>query len=158
MDIYILIALILAVVGIVGSVVPGLAGPPFSWIGLLLLRFSDKADPVSNKVLIITAIAVVIAWVVDYILPAKMTTRMGGHKAASIGATVGLFLGMFLTPIGMIGGSLLGAFLGEFLVENRGAWDSFKASLGAFMGFIITTILKLAVSGVLFYLVLKHVI
>ena len=96
-----------------------------------------------------------IVTVIDYILPPKMTSRMGGHKAASVGATIGLFAGMFLTPIGMIGGSLIGAFLGEFLVENRGVWASFKASIGTFLGFIITTVLKLVVAGVLFFMVLK---
>ena len=155
MDAYIIIAIILAVVGIIGSVVPGLAGPPFSWIALLLLRFSDKADPVSTTALVVSAVAVVIVTVIDYILPPKMTSRMGGHKAASVGATIGLFAGMFLAPIGMIGGSLIGAFLGEFLVENRGVWASFKASIGTFLGFIITTVLKRVVAGVLFFMVLK---
>lgn len=155
MDGFIIAAIILALIGIIGSVVPGLAGPPFSWIALLLLYFSDKADPVSVTTLVITAVIVILVSVVDYILPPKMTSRMGGHKAASVGATIGLFAGMFLAPIGMIGGSLIGAFLGEFLVENRGVWASFKASIGTFLGFIITTVLKLAVAGVLFFMVLK---
>ena len=155
MDAYIIIAIILAVVGIIGSAVPGPARPPFRSTALLLLRFSDKADPVSTTALVVSAVAVVIVTVIDYILPPKMTSRMGGHKAASVGATIGLFAGMFLTPIGMIGGSLIGAFLGEFLVENRGVWASFKASIGTFLGFIITTVLKLVVAGVLFFMVLK---
>ena len=74
MDAYIIIAIILAVVGIIGSVVPGLAGTHFSWIALLLLRFSDKADPVSTTALVVSAVAVVIVTVIDYILPPKMTS------------------------------------------------------------------------------------
>lgn len=155
MDIFIALAIILGLVGILGSILPGLPGPPLSWAGLLLLRFSDKADPVSNKVLLIWLAVVVAVTLIDYVFPALTTRQFGGHKAASVGAMVGLFVGMILTPIGMILGSVLGAFLAEFYVENGGVWESFKASIGAFIGFIVTTVLKLAVAGVLFWVILR---
>ena len=78
-----------------------------------------------------------------------MVKSTGGHKAASIGAVIGLFAGMFLTPVGMIGGSLLGAFIGEYFVEDAGVWASFKASIGAFAGFICGTVMKLICSAVM---------
>lgn len=158
MDIFIVLAIILGLVGIVGSVAPALPGPPLSWVALLLLRFSDKVDdPVGTRLLIISFVVVAVVWVVDYFLPGMMTKSLGGHKAASTGATIGLLFGMFLTPMGMIGGSLLGAFLGEFLVENKGVWASFKASIGAFMGFLVTTLLKLITSGSLLYIILSRI-
>ena len=96
--------------------------------------------------------------VLDYILPATFTRTMGGHKAASVGAIIGLFAGMFLTPIGMIMGSILGAFIAELVVENRGVWESFKASIGAFFGFIVTTGMKLILCGWIFLIIIKHII
>jgi len=156
MDAMIAIAIILGIVGILGSVLPGLPGPPLSWAGLLLLRFSDKADPVSNKVLIIWLIVVLVVTLIDYVFPALTTKQFGGHKAASIGAMVGLFVGMILTPIGMILGSVLGAFLAEYFIEHGGVWESFKASIGAFVGFIVTTVLKLVVAGILFWVIIVY--
>lgn len=176
-------AIILAVLGIIGAVIPALPGPPLSWVGLLLLYF-DKPDAAATGVsdaagsssaaidasavmdasaaaidagaaasavsltqLLVWLVVVTAVTVVDYVVPAAMTRAAGGHKAASVGAVIGLFAGIFLTPIGMIAGSLLGAFLGELMVADRGAWAAFKASLGAFAGFMLGTVAKLIVCG-----------
>jgi len=154
----IVIAVILGVVGIVGSVVPGLAGPPFSWVGLFLLYLAKVDEPITTTTLVIFLVATTLVTLMDYIVPPKMTRAMGGHKAASVGATIGLFVGMFFTPIGMIGGSLLGAFIAELAVENNGVWASFKASIGTFIGFILTTGAKLILSGWMLLIIVKHII
>lgn len=151
-------ALICAVLGIIGSVVPGLPGPPLSWIGLLLTFFAvrDGAAPMSTTFLLVWLGITTLVTVLDYVIPAWFTRVTGGHKAASVGAILGLFAGMFLLPVGMLVGSLLGAFLGEFLVEDKGVWESFKASVGAFLGFICSTGLKLVVSGIMMYHIIQY--
>ena len=58
----------------------------------------------------------------------------------------------------MFMGSILGAFIGELVVENRGIWESFKASIGAFFGFIVTTGLKLILCGWIFLVIIIHII
>lgn len=159
MDVFCVFALILGLVGIVGSIIPALPGPPLSWIGLLLVYFSGQrgvADPMTLRFLMIWLAVTVIVTIFDYFVPAWFTKVTGGHKAASVGAMIGLFIGMF-SPFGIILGSLAGAFLGEFLFEKRGVWDSFKASLGAFLGFMSGTGAKLIVSGILFYDIIKYV-
>ena len=159
MDVFCVFALILGLVGIVGSIIPALPGPPLSWVGLLLVYFSGQrgvADPMTLRFLMIWLAVTVIVTIFDYFVPAWFTKVTGGHKAASVGAMIGLFVGMF-SPFGIILGSLAGAFLGEFLFEKRGVWDSFKASLGAFLGFMSGTGAKLIVSGILFYDIIKYV-
>ena len=159
MDALCIFALILGLVGIAGSIVPGIPGPPLSWAGLLLVYFSAQrgvADPMTLRFLMIWLAVTVIVTIFDYFVPAWFTKVTGGHKAASVGAMIGLFIGMF-SPFGIILGSLAGAFLGEFLFEKRGVWDSFKASLGAFLGFMSGTGAKLIISGILFYDIIKYV-
>lgn len=159
MDVFCVFALILGLVGIVGSIIPALPGPPLSWAGLLLVYFSGQrgvADPMTLRFLMIWLAVTVIVTIFDYFVPAWFTKVTGGHRAASVGAMIGLFIGMF-SPFGIIIGSLAGAFLGEFLFEKRGVWDSFKASLGAFLGFMSGTGAKLIVSGILFYDIIKYV-
>lgn len=159
MTVLIIFAILFAIAGIVGSVVPGIPGPPLSWIGMLLVFFADKVgdrpEPMSLAVLLIWLAVTIIVSVLDYIIPAKVTRLTGGHKAASTGALIGLFVGMFLTPIGVIAGSLGGAFLGELLVTNKGVWSAFKAGAGAFLGFMLGIGLKLCVSGVMAWLIIK---
>lgn len=146
-----ILGIVLGVVGVIGCIVPGLPGPPVSWLGLLCVYLSESADPVSSRFLLIALGVVTLVTVLDYVLPARLTRSFGGHKAASTGAMLGLFAGMFFTPVGIIGGSLLGAFLGELFFEDGGVWSSFKASVGAFLGFILTTGVKLACCGVMLY-------
>lgn len=171
MSVLLIFAIILAVLGVIGSVVPALPGPPLSWVALLLVYIAEgpaatsaaatatsAAPAVSTAALIIWALVVIAVTILDYVVPAAMTKAAGGHKAASWGAVIGLFAGIFLTPVGMIAGSLLGAFLGELLIEERGVWDAFKASLGAFAGFIVGTFAKLAVSGILLWKVIAAMV
>ncbi len=160
MTVLIVFAFLLAIAGIVGSIVPGLPGPPLSWIGMLLVYFADKsgdaADPMSSTVLLVWLGITVLVSILDYVIPSGMTRMAGGHKAASTGALIGLFAGMFFTPIGVVTGALLGAFLGELMVNDKGVWAAFKAGAGAFLGFILGTGLKLVCSGVMAWLIVKY--
>lgn len=154
----IVFAIICALIGLVGSIVPGLPGPPVSWVGMLLVYFSSQGgdEPMTLTVLFIWLAVTVIVTVLDYVVPAWFTRVTGGNKGASIGAIVGLFAGMLIPPVGIIVGSLLGAFLGDYLVQDRGVWASFKASIGAFLGFITGTGMKLIVSGLMAYEIFKY--
>ena len=65
---------------------------------------------------------------------------------------------MLLPPVGIIMGALVGAFLGELLFADRGVWDSFKASIGAFLCFISGTGMKLICSGIMLWQIIKFAI
>ena len=150
-----IIAIILGILGIVGSVVPGLPGPPLSLIGLLLVYLAGDLSSIAFFVWLgITTVVTVL----DYIIPAWLTKATGGHKEASWGAIIGLFAGIFLTPIGMLAGALLGAFIGELIFAKNDAEGSIKAALGAFLGFILSTGIKLVVSGIMMFLIIRAVI
>lgn len=153
-------AVILGVAGILGAVVPGIPGPPLSWIGLLLTYFAGgthNGDPLSLTILFVWLGVTVLVTVLDFVVPAYFTKMTGGTKAASWGAIAGLFAGLFIPPVGMIFGSLLGAFLADFIFENRGAWAAFKSSIGAFLGFLCGTGFKLIASGVMIYYIIAYI-
>ena len=152
-SVLIILAFILCILGIIGSVVPGLPGPPLSWVGLLLIYLSHRmggADMTTTFLLIWLGITIAVT-ILDYIIPSKITQLAGGSKAGSTGAMIGMIIGIFLTPIGMIPCSLLGAFLAEMFQENKSAADALKSALGCFLGFLIGTGMKLLASGMMFY-------
>lgn len=157
MNVLEILALVAAVFGIVGSIMPGLPGPPVSWVGMLLVFFAEKGtdNPMTLTVLIVWLVITVVVSILDYVVPAWTTRAAGGHKAASTGALIGLLAGIFLTPVGMIAGALLGAFIGELMVTDKGVFAAFKAGLGAFVGFVFGTGLKLITSGIMCYLIVK---
>lgn len=146
-------AFICAVLGIIGSVVPGLPGPPLAWVGLLLAWLAGLA--VSSTVLWAFLAVTVVVTVIDYLVPGWLTRSTGGHKEASLGAIIGLFAGMFIPPLGILVGALFGAFIGELIFAGQDAMHSVKAALGAFLGFLIGTGAKLVVSGLIFFLILR---
>ena len=93
MDIALLIfGFIFMLIGILGSFLPVLPGPPISWIGLLLL-YLTKAIPDDWVFLGITLVIALVVFALDYIIPAVGTKKFGGTKAGMLGTTIGLLVG-----------------------------------------------------------------
>ena len=155
----IILAVLCGVIGIAGSILPALPGPPVSWAGLLILYLwgsgtNAAGDPMSTKFLLIWLAITIIVRIIDYVVPAYFTRITGGSKAAGRGAIVGLLVGMFVPPVGIILGTLGGAFLAEYLVARKGGWDSARSAVGALLGFFFGTGIKLIASGLMMYYII----
>jgi uncharacterized protein YqgC (DUF456 family) len=144
----IILAYILAIIGLLGSIVPGLAGPPFSWAALLVAGFSDKIE-FTTPFLIVTAAVAVAITLLDYVVPSWSTKRHGGSKAGVWGCNIGLvisIIGLPFGPTGLIGvvfWPFVGALAGE-LLSGKKSREAMRAAWGAFVGFLTGTGLKLA--------------
>lgn len=157
--IIIILAVVAGIIGIAGSILPGLPGPPVSWLGLMILYFwgngtNGDGEPISLAFLLIWLAVTVIVCLIDYVVPAYFTKVTGGSKVAGRGAIVGLVLGMFIPPVGIILGTLLGAFLAELLISGKDGWQSIKSALGALLGFLFGTGIKLIASGLMMYYII----
>ncbi|HPF92670.1 MAG TPA: DUF456 domain-containing protein [Tenuifilaceae bacterium] len=144
------VASILIILGILGCILPVIPGPPLSFFGILILHYTRWGN-VEGNLLLWLGIAAAIATILDYILPVWATKKFGGTKRGVWGATIGLVIGLFLfPPIGIIIGPFLGAFLGE--ISSKQKQDkALRSALGSFIGFLLGTGLKFAVSGVTTY-------
>ena len=143
--ILVLFGFLFMIIGILGSFLPVLPGPPLSWVGLLLL-FLTKAVEKNSSFLIITLVIALAAVVLDYVIPAVGTKRFGGSRLGVIGTTVGLFVGLFSPiPFGIIIGPFVGALIGE-LMNNADRKKAVKAAFGSFLGFLTGTFLKFLIS------------
>jgi len=140
------IGFILMIIGILGSFLPVLPGPPISWVGLLLL-YLTKAVPVSYTVLGITLVVAIGVGILDYVIPAQGTKRFGGSKYGIWGTNIGLVIGIFAPiPFGFIIGPFVGAFVGEMLNDSGDSQKAFKAATGSFIGFLASTFMKFVVT------------
>lgn len=158
MDALSIFAIILGAVGLVGSFLPVLPGPPISWIGLLLVYFSATAkDGVTMGALVVALIFATVVTVMDYVLPSVLTKLAGGHKSGSMGAFIGMILGIFFTPVGMVLGSFLGALVAELMVEKQDLAGAFSAAMGTFVSFILTTGIKAIYCVVILWVILVKI-
>ncbi|AKA35349.1 DUF456 domain-containing protein [Flagellimonas lutaonensis] len=152
-----LIGFLLMLVGILGSFLPVLPGPPISWVGLLLL-YLTKAVPDNWWVLGITLVIALGITILDYVIPAAGTKRFGGSKAGMIGTIVGLLVAIFfpiLGPLGIIIWPFIGALAGE-LINKADQKTAMKAAFGSFVGFLTGTFLKfvLTTAYLVFFIVI----
>lgn len=146
MDIALLvIGFLLMLLGILGSFLPVLPGPPISWVGLLLLHLT-KAVPEDWWFLGVTAVVALTIAALDYIIPVIGTKKFGGTRAGMIGTTIGLVIGL-LAPIpgGIIIGPFVGAFIGE-LSNKADNKTALKAAFGSFLGFLTGAFMKFVVA------------
>ena len=142
------------ILGIIGCLVPVLPGPPFSFIGLILLHLSRFGQFSNTTLIILGAIAVVIT-ILDFIVPLWGTRKFGGSKYGTRGATVGLIIGLFLGPLGMILGPVFGAFVGEMIFKDDINY-AVKAGFGSLVGFLTGIGLKLAASLIMTFYFVKE--
>lgn len=155
MDIFLtILGLLFMVIGLIGSFLPVLPGPPLSWVGLLLLYLTD-AIPNNLTFLGITLAIALLVFALDYIIPAIGAKKFGGTKAGMIGTTIGLIVGI-LAPIpgGIIIGPFVGALIGE-LSNKADSKTALKAAFGSFLGFITGTFIKFIVAIIYFGLFIK---
>lgn len=154
----IILAFVCLAVGLIGSVAPGLPGPPFSWVGLLVASFTPWVAT-STALLIVTAAVAVVITVLDYVVPSLTTKRFGGSKYGVWGCNIGLVISMVGLPfgpgglVGVVIWPFLGAFVGEY-IKQQGLRPSLHAAWGAFLGFLTGTFLKLVYGIVLLVMVI----
>ena len=149
MDILLLLlGALFIILGIIGAFIPILPGPITSWVGLLLIHFTN-AISFNWTFILSTLVIAVVVYILDYIIPALGTKKFGGSKYGIIGTTVGLLVGLiFLGPFGIIIGPFIGAFIGELIHDNENSNRALKAAFGSFIGFLFSTGLKFIVSGI----------
>ena len=143
--ILIIVATLFMLLGIVGSFLPVLPGPLTSWLGLLIVHFTDTV-PMNKSFLIITLIIAILIWFLDYIIPAIGTKRFGGSRYGMVGTSIGLIVGLIAPiPGGIIIGPFFGALIGE-LINKSDSKTATKAAFGSFIGFLTSTFIKFVVA------------
>jgi len=147
MDTFLLITgFLLMIIGIVGSLLPVLPGPPTGWVGLLLLYMTSIVT-MDKWFLGITLVIAIIITILDYVIPAMGTKKSGGTKYGMWGTTIGLIVGLFSPiPLGFLIGAFLGAFIGEMMYDSQDTKRATKAAFGSFLGFLTSTFIKLGIS------------
>jgi uncharacterized protein len=152
---WIVLGVALILVGLVGSLLPLLPGPPVAFAGLLLQQLRDP-DPFTAKFLWIWAGIVLVSLVLDYLIPVWGTKKYGGTKYGVWGTTLGFLLAFWMGPLGVILGPFIGAFVGE-MIGGQTSKRSLKAAWGSFVGFLLGSLLKIIICFVMLYYLIASI-
>lgn len=114
-------------VGLLGSVLPGLPGVPLIFLSALLYAYFTGFEIVGGWILTVLGVLAALAMVADFIGTSYGARRFGasnwGMFGGAIGGLAGAVAGFLFLGIGSLFGLILGAiggvFLGEYLRRRR---------------------------------------
>ncbi len=140
----------LMLVGLAGTLVPVLPGVPLMLLGMFMAAWIGHFARIGPITLTILTLLTVLAVLLDLGAGALGARRVGASRQAVAGAALGTLVGMFFGIAGLILGPFVGAAAGEYVARNRGGRDDALAAVrigtGAWIGFAIGTIGKIAVA------------
>ena len=145
------LGLIVALIGLLGCILPVIPGPPLSYAALIILSLAKQWEPFSLTFLIIMGALMIAVSLVDYVFPAIGAKRYGASKAGVWFSIIGMIVGIFfIPPWGIFIGAFAGALIGELLV-GKGGKKALQAGWGVFVGNMVSIGFKLAFSGVIIF-------
>jgi uncharacterized protein YqgC (DUF456 family) len=149
-SLYYLIAALLVVVGLVGTVLPALPGLPLVFAGMLLAAWAGGFEQVGVATVAVLGVLTLLALAIDFWATAHGARRVGASRLAIIGAIVGTFAGLLFGPIGIFVGPFVGALVGELLHGRRlgigPLGQATKVGAGTWMGIVFGVVLKLTLA------------
>ena len=173
LNLTLVLTLLAMLLGLVGSILPGLPGVPLIFLAALVYSYLTDFEVVGTWVLVLLGVFAALALIADYVGTTYGARRFGASWAGTLGGAVGgivgtlvgfLFLGIGAF-FGLILGTVAGVFAGEYLKRNRatgstqegqepasdgGDWRrTSRAAGGVFVGYIISAVAQgaLAVVG-----------
>jgi len=137
------LALLLMCAGLIGSVLPGLPGPPLVLVAAVAHRLYFGSASVSNLVLATLVLLTVMSVALDYLAGLAGAKRFGATWRGLLGVAVGGMIGLFFGPVGLLLGPFVGAVAFEAL-SGRAFKEAGRAGLGAFLGVLGGAVGKVA--------------
>ena len=144
-----LVAVLLIVGGIAGTILPVLPGAPMVFAGLLLASWITGFQHVGAVTLTLLGIMTIFSVAIDFIATALGAKKVGASRFAIIGAFVGTILGLFGGIVGIFLGPFVGAAIGEFIASEN-FLRAGQVGFATWLGMLVGTVVKL---GVIFAMV-----
>lgn len=139
-----LLAVVLIVLGLVGTLLPALPGPILVFAGVVLAAWIDGFVRIGVGTLVLLGVLTAVAYAVDLVSAALGVKRAGASRRAVAGAAIGVVVGLFLGLPGLIAGPFAGAVIGELTVR-RDLRQAGRVGLFAGLGFVIGLAIRVAI-------------
>ena len=137
------LAAVLIVGGLAGTVVPILPGVPLVFAGMWLAAATDHYRHVGTFTLIILGALTLFALIIDFIASIAGAKRVGATRRAIWGASIGMLVGIFFGFFGLLLGPFVGALIGE-LSSGSTVHQATRVGIGTWIGLLFGTLAKIA--------------
>lgn len=142
---YLILAAILVVIGLAGTILPVIPGTLLVFAGLFLAAWAEGFAEVGWIPLTIIGVLAALAFVADLVSSLLGAKRVGASPHALWGAALGGLIGIFFSIPGMIIGPFVGAVGGE-LVARGGFKHASKVGIGTWLGLLLGAVLKVVIA------------
>jgi uncharacterized protein YqgC (DUF456 family) len=139
------LAAVLVLVGLAGTLLPLLPGIPLMLLGMLIAAWAEDFTRIGAGTLVILTLFTALSFVIEAAAAAMGARRVGASRQAIAGAALGAVLGFFLGFVGLLLGPFVGAVAGELLARREGP-RALHVGFAAWVGFAVGTIAKVAVA------------
>ena len=140
-----LLAIVVMVVGLAGTVLPLLPGPLLMWSTALVYGLVVGFDLVGVAVMTLITLLVALSFTTGVVLPKRAADRAGASKRSQLGGLVGGVIGFFAIPvIGLVIGALVGVMVVEYQAKGD-ALEAWVATKGVAKGFGLSALVDLAI-------------
>jgi uncharacterized protein YqgC (DUF456 family) len=138
------LAVLLMVIGVAGTILPALPGIPLLFAGIVLAAWIDDFQRIGGWTIGVIAVLAAIGMAVDYVAAGAAAKRAGASRQGIIGAAIGTVAGIFTGLWGLIFMPLVGAAIGEFIAQ-KDALRAGRIGVATWIGLLIGTAAKIAI-------------
>jgi len=138
------VALIIMLIGLIGSIIPVLPGTPVVLIAAIGHRLCFGEASISNLFLTVLVLLTGLSLLLDFVASVLGAKKFGATWRGMAGAIIGGIIGLFFSLPGII----LGPFLGAMILEMTGDKEfklAAKAGAGAVIGLLLGVIGKFSI-------------
>lgn len=138
---------LLMLVGLLGTIVPGLPGASIIFVGALFYALFTDFKEVDGLVLLVLLILGILSFILDYLGSAYGAKKFGSTRWGIAGAIIGGIIGSIIGNIlGLVIGIFLGVSLAEIAFTKKNIKQSLKAGWGGLVG-LMTSIIAQFILG-----------
>lgn len=137
-----ILAALLMVAGIAGTVLPALPGTVLILAGIVLGAWIGDFVHVGTVPLVVVTVLAVLAWVLDYVAGLMGAQQAGASRQALVGAALGTVVGLFMGLVGVLFMPLVGAAVGEYMAR-RDQRHALKVGVATWLGMLVGMLAKI---------------
>ncbi len=138
------VAMLLIVLGVLGTFVPGIPGPIAVFAGMLLAAWIDHFSRVGWVAVVILGALTVAALAIDTVASVLGARRVGASRAALIGALLGTIVGLFFGFVGILIAPFVGAVIGQ-LSSRPHVPSAVRVGVGTWIGLAVGALAKIVI-------------